>query len=337
MSVQPQYVGTTPTLTDTILDANGQAVDLTGATVTLDYRPPDSSSPIVGLTATPNADQVNFMGVVTIVLGGAFMSAPQDWVCWWHVVFSGGADLETDNFIIPVITHGPGGGSDNPYLTSSQFRALTRVKQSRLGIAWGQPNAELLLQTELTRAAAYVEFVTGQPAMDTTMTLQATMSATLSTASLSSLLMQAIQMRTEQVTFQSQNSYVDDATDDVVTTFSVGGYSQSKTDPTRRGEEKSLNTWQALANVLWACMTPDRFYFWEAFLSSDPTIGFGAQYSFENTFEPSAGMLGFLGGAWGYGFGGADELLQIEVGAGIGGWQGGLGGLPGGIFPLPVD
>lgn len=334
MTVQPVYVGTTPTLSDTIVDGNGNAVDLTGSTVTLVYRPLDSSTPAISLTGTPNADQANFQGGVTIVLGSPFMDAATEWVCWWHVVFANSAELDTDNFVVPVITHGPGSGS-TPYITPALFRRLTRVKQTRLGIAAGQPNADLLLETELNRAAAYVEFVTGQPAGDSTMTLLGTMNATLTTNSLASLVGQAIQMRTEQVTFQSQNGYVDDASDDVVNTFSVGGYSQSKSDPTRRGEEKTLNSWQALANVLWACMTPDRYYFWQVFLSADPDVGLGAEYSFENTFEP-----GYLAGAFaGFGFGAADGLLALEFGAGAGGtgWQGGLGGLPGGIFPLPVD
>lgn len=334
MSVQPVYAGTTPTLTDTILNEEGGTVNLTGATVTLVYRPIDSATPEVSLTATPNADQVNFEGDVMITLGSPTMDVPVDWVCWWHVVASNGAELDTDNFILPVISHGPGVGSGaTPYITPALFRRLTRVKQSRLGIAVGQPNADQLLETELGRAAAYVEFVTGQPAGDSTLPLLGTMNLTLSTNSLASLVGQAIQMRTEQVTFQSQNSYVDDASDDVVNTFSVGGYSQSKSDPTRRGEEKTLNTWQALASILWACMTPDRYYFWQVFLSSDPDIGLGAQYSFENTFEP--GLIDAAG--WGYGFGGADFALGLYGQVGIGGWQGGLGGLPGGVFPLPVD
>lgn len=333
MTVQPVYVGTTPTLTDTILDEEGRAVDLTGATVTLVYRPQDSSTPAVSISATPDPDQVTNMGLVTVLLGSPFMDAATTWVCWWHVVFANSALLDTDNFEVFVITHGPS-DSPMPYITPSLFRALTRVKQSRLGIAVGQPNADLLLQTELTRSAAYVEFVTGQPAMDSTKPVLATFNGLATDAWVTTLVGQAIQMRTEQITFQAQHSYVDDATDDVVSSFTVGGYSQSKNDAARRGEERQLNSWGALADILWGLMTLDRYYYWIAFLSGDNDLMIGATYSFENTFEP--GSIGPWGG---FGFGLADNLIALEYGSqiGIGGWQGYLGGLPGGILPLPVD
>lgn len=335
MASKRAYVGTTPTLTDVIVDENGNTVDLTGATVTLVYRPSDLSSPQASVAATPDADQVANEGGVFAVLGSPIMDAPGDWEMWWHVEFNdlAGTVLDTDNFEIQIVTHGPG---TTPYLTASLFRRLTRVKQSRLGIAQNntnQPYADEFLQTEIDRAAVYVEFVTGQPATDSEAAVLDTMAGTVSPGATQTLIGQAIQMRTEQVLFQSQNSYLDDASDDVVSSFSVGGYSQSKNDSARRGEEKQLNSWQSFANVLWLLMTPDRYYFWEMFLSSDPTAGIPGTYSFENTIQPE-----WVDG-WGYAYGGADFLIGGMYGTGIGtgGWQGGYGGLPGGLAPLPVD
>lgn len=214
------------------------------------------------------------------------------------------------------------------YLDKDTFRALTRVKQTRLGVAVGQPNAETLLQVELDRAAAYVEFVTGQPAMDSTQPPLPTNSGTLSPTALPTLLTQAIQMRTEQVTFQSQNSYLDDATDDVISSLSVGGFSQSKSDPARRGEQRQLNSWQALSNLLWLLMTPDRYDHWIVFLSGDISRMIGPAWGVEQSIHPSAGPAG----GWGYGI--ADYAFFGYAGSG---WQGWGGSLPGDILPIPTD
>lgn len=340
------FVGNTPTITDTITDGIGRVVDLTGATVTWVYRPVDMSAPSVAVPATPDPDQVTNKGVVRVTLGTPIMDAPGKWAWWWHVAFANSAVLDTDNFVFEVVTHGPTPGT-TPYMTTGLFRKLTRVRQSRLGIAAGQDNAEEFLQTEIERAAAYVEIVTGQPATSADMPVLATNvegGTSLTDGAVATMIRQAIQMRTEQVTFQAQNAYVDDATDDVIGSLSVGGYSQSKSDPARRGEQRQLNSWQALSNVLWLLMTPERYWWWVVFLSGDPHLMIGPSYSFENTLQP-----GWIDG-WGYGFGAADFLIAqtgglmgglagglLGSGVGIGGWQGSLGGLPGGVFPLEVD
>lgn len=337
MSIGPIFVGTTPTLTDVIAEGDGSLPDLTGSTIYLVYVPKGLDTPEVTILATANADQVLHPGSVMIQLGSPMTDAIATFTAWWRVLYGNGALLESDNFDLPVVSHLTGG---TPYLTSGLFRRLTRVKQSRLGIALSgaNVNADEFLQYELDRAAAYVEFVTGQPATDSTLPLQATYVGTLPTSSaLRTMLMQAIQMRMEQILFQSQNSYLDDASDDVVSSISVGGFSQTKSDSARRGEQRQLNSWQALSNVLWLLMTPDRYSFWITFLSSDPHLQLGAAYSFENTLEPSAYFSGGYGYSYGYGgaYGGADEYIGSHIG--IGGWQGGLGGLPGGPFPLQVD
>jgi hypothetical protein len=215
-------------------------------------------------------------------------------------------------------------------MDSDAFRALTRVKQSKLGIA--TPAGDDMLAVELDRAAAYVEFVTGQPAMDSDTTPFATAIGTVSAASLPVLMKQAIQMRTEQVTFQSQAGYLDDATDDVTSSISVGGFSQSKRDTARKGEEKQLNSWQALSNLLWLLMTPDRFAWWTIFLSNDPEMIIGPAWGVEQTWQQSAGPEG----GWGFGFGFGGGAYGMADYA-FSGWQGGMGGLPPDLFPLMTD
>lgn len=211
------------------------------------------------------------------------------------------------------------------YMDNDLFRTLTRVKQSKLGVAVGQPNAETLLETELARASIYVQFVTGQPALDADLEPLQTSAGDMPAEGVRTLLRQAIQMRTEQVTFQAQNGYVDDASDDVVTSLSVGSFSQSKAQPVR-GAKPRLNSWEALTDILWLLMTPDRYAWWVAFLSGDAALQLGPQWGIEQSIHPDAGPLG----GWSY-FGIADYALAGS------GWQGGGGFGPGDIFPLPVD
>lgn len=209
-----------------------------------------------------------------------------------------------------------------PYFTPDQFRALSRVKQTRLGVATGQTNANELLQALLDRAAAFVEIVTGQPASDKDLEPgQPSMStgpSNVSPAALKTLIAQAIQMRTEQELFQAQNGYIDDASDDVISTLSVGGFSQTKHDPSRRGEQRQLNSWVALGNILWLLMTADRYDYWIVVMGG--AAGAGAQmppsWSYENEiWMPIGGndYFGMLGqrlpaAAWDGGFIGADPF-----------------------------
>jgi hypothetical protein len=213
-----------------------------------------------------------------------------------------------------------------PYFTTDAFRDLTRVKKTRLGIDVSQEAlGEALLQTELDRAATYVEIVTGQPATDTDGVLippsMATAENPVSDVVLRTLIGQAVQMRCEQVLFQAQNGYVDDATDDVVASLSVGGFSQSKVDSTRRGEQRSLNSWRALADLLWLIMTFERYCYWIVVIGG--AAGAGAQmppsWSFENMLWPDAGSL--LGG--GFGWGGGWGNVGVLPGSG-GGWTEGV-------------
>lgn len=78
----------------------------------------------------------------------------------------------------------------------------------------------------------------------------------------------AVRMRTEQLVFQAQPGYLDTVTDDAISSFSAGPYSESRGDATRRGEEKTLNSMRGLNDLLWALMTEDRYSFWMAFTTN---------------------------------------------------------------------
>lgn len=145
------YVGTTPTITDTILDEHGAAVDLTGATVSFRYRPDGASTPVVSLAATPDPDQVANRGKVTIVLGSPLLDAPADWVQWWHALFSGSVPLETGNTALIVQDHGPvpGEGDAGPcqaWVTSDDVSSLNAASAGVDYSAEAAMASELLYQ-----------------------------------------------------------------------------------------------------------------------------------------------------------------------------------------------
>lgn len=95
------------------------------------------------------------------------------------------------------------------------------------------------MQVIVDQADAYVEFVTAR-GLDSSMPSQ-----------LASIATQTCRMRTEQIAFQAQEDYIEGAADDIVGSFTAGSYSETRHDPTRRGETKALNSWPALSDLLW--------------------------------------------------------------------------------------
>lgn len=202
-----------------------------------------------------------------------------------------------------------------PYFTLTTFRELTRVRQAKLGIAPAGTQTDGLLQTELDRAAAYVQMVTGQPATDKDLPIiPPALDASLTAGVLQPLIGQAIQMRTEQVAFQSQNGYVDDASDDVVTSLSVGSFSQTKT---RTGKnDQKLNSWDALASLLWMLMTPDRYDYWVVALGMDAAKMLAPWWNYENAVWPPYGYADIERGGWDWSYGGGlpYDILPLDLG-----------------------
>lgn len=77
----------------------------------------------------------------------------------------------------------------------------------------------------------------------------------------------ALRLRVEQEVLQGQVDYTDTANDDLISSMSVGGYSESRRDTaTLRGgryaSKPMLNTNPGLNSLLEALMTEERYEFW---------------------------------------------------------------------------
>lgn len=87
---------------------------------------------------------------------------------------------------------------------------------------------------------------------------------------------QLVVMRTEQIALRQQEDYVEGANDDIIGSFSAGGYSETKHDPNRRGESRTINSNPSIAELLWMMLSPfpgypdenvDQMYdFWRSLL-----------------------------------------------------------------------
>lgn len=121
----------------------------------------------------------------------------------------------------------------------------------------------------VARSVGYVRYVTGQDLA------APTPPENLTADLMEPILQQAIQMRTEQIVLQGRRGHLDSAaSNEVVSSFSAGSYHETRRDPSRRGEQRSLNTWPALDELLWMLMTPERFAWWWSYISGQPLPDF---------------------------------------------------------------
>jgi hypothetical protein len=154
--------------------------------------------------------------------------------------------------------------------TAVEVRAYPiRADWAALGYPTGTPDT---LDKLLEWSAAWVQQVTGQ-------LLGPTAPDPLSwdgAHNLRPLMEQAIALRALQVASQSQPDYLETLADfDLIQSFSAGSYSETRRDPTRRGEGKTINDWPPLNELLWTLMTPDQYAYWQAFLTGKPTPDWG--------------------------------------------------------------
>lgn len=153
--------------------------------------------------------------------------------------------------------------------TVDDIRNWSQVNFARFGFS-----DDAKLQAVIDRATGYVTFITGQ----TLAAPDASVSSTGDPADLVPLIQQAIQMRVEQVVMQGRPGHVDSAsTNEVVSSFTAGSYSETRRDPGRRGEQRSLNTWPALDELLWMLMTSDRFAWWWAYVTGQQIPSFAVE------------------------------------------------------------
>lgn len=111
------------------------------------------------------------------------------------------------------------------------------------------------LDEEVGDAIEYVQNVTWRK-LDDTMPVELARSA-----------LRAVLLRTQQQVIQADPDMVETANDEVVQSFSAGGYSETRKDPGRRGEQSQVNPNPDLSRLLWLLMTPEAFSWWRAFLS----------------------------------------------------------------------
>lgn len=148
--------------------------------------------------------------------------------------------------------------------TAAEIESWSQVRFSRYGLDTDK------LEAQVARACSYIAWVTGQDFA------AVTVSATgLQVSDAETLLKQAVQMRTEQVVMQGRPGHVDSAaSNEVVQSMSVGPFSESRRDPQRQANQRSVNTWPALDELLWMLMTADRFSFWYGYVTgqSEPDM-----------------------------------------------------------------
>ena len=123
------------------------------------------------------------------------------------------------------------------------------------------------LDVAVAWAVGYVEQVTGQhtgPGIPDPLD-------TDTGVSLVPLMQQAIGLRTIQLVSQGAKDYLGTIADfDIIQSFSAGNYSESRKDAARRGEQKEINSWPPINELLWLLMTPDRYAYWLAWITNTP-------------------------------------------------------------------
>lgn len=149
------------------------------------------------------------------------------------------------------------------------------------------------LQVLVDRAVGYVQGVTGR------------LFASWTDLALQPIAEQAIQLRTEQLAFESQHDYAETAADDVVQSFSASNYSETRVDPMKRAQMHTLNANPALERALWLVMTPEMQEYWYAVLSGKNAPAFDVTEIdwTGNAFGPYEPVPG----AW-FGFGNPDGI-----------------------------
>jgi hypothetical protein len=101
--------------------------------------------------------------------------------------------------------------------TVADLKGWSRVDFSGLD----GPYSDTDLQVQISRACDYLAMVTGRPIDDTM------------PPPLVSIAQEAVQLRVEQVAFQSQEDYAADTNDNNIQSFSAGNYSETRKEPGR--------------------------------------------------------------------------------------------------------
>jgi hypothetical protein len=136
--------------------------------------------------------------------------------------------------------------------TVAELQSWSRVDFSSLD----DPYTDDDLGRLITGACAYLTAITGR-AMDGTMP-----------PPLVPIAQDAIRLRVEQIGFQGETDYVETASDDLIQSFSAGGYSETRKEPGRLRYTgattgiPAINDNSALNMDIWLLMTPDMQDYW---------------------------------------------------------------------------
>lgn len=170
--------------------------------------------------------------------------------------------------------------------TSDDIRSWSKVDFDALGYASDTPDP---LDVVVARSCAYVTSITGRPIDSTT-----------TDAVLVPMLQECIQLRCEQIAFQSDNDFAETANDDVVQSFTAGSYSETHVDPIKRGQARILNSNPRLAALLWQCMTDDQRDLWLAWTTGArvPAQAITGEVDWQERFGPYETLPG-IPDVWG--------------------------------------
>jgi hypothetical protein len=185
---------------------------------------------------------------------------------------------------------------------ASRVREISQVDFDGRGFPTPEGTDSDPLQLYVDRACAYVEFITARP-------LDATCPAMLEP-----IAEQAVQMRTEQIMFQTSDDSAETAGDfDLIASFGAGTYNETRRDATTaQGQVKPLNPWPALNDLLWMLLT---------------LVPGEANAVVEARADYWRGLAGPVPPAW--------EIIEVDWSGGLGlssgrlpGWMAPGGGLP---------
>jgi len=135
--------------------------------------------------------------------------------------------------------------------TASEYRADTRIVWADLGLPDPSPNPDVVLQGEIDDAWAYISEKACALNLDT-----------LDGAStIGRLALRAVKLRTIQQAIQGQGGFISQAVNNLIKSFSVPAYSETRVDPfsiyNGRFMHSILNEWPQLADLIWTIMPQD--------------------------------------------------------------------------------
>ena len=129
-------------------------------------------------------------------------------------------------------------------ITAAQVRSWSKVDFGGLDYAAPTPPAEDTLQVLVDRAVEYVLDVTGLGSEDAV------------PSGLTLTYQEAVQRRTEQLAFKSQEDEAEAAGDfDLVKSFGAGSYNETRRDMGEVEKAKQINPWPLLNDLLWRLAT----------------------------------------------------------------------------------